>query len=303
MGVGTQDAELEEGHRHAARRATRSSSSTPTKKRSSHGIKSFKPTSAGRRYYDGQRLRGSHQAEAGEGAHRAPDLAPAVATTTAASPSRFRGGGHKQRYRLDRLEARQASASPRRWRHRVRSQPHRRASRCCTTPTARRRYILAPDGSRSGDRGVERATRTSSRATASAALHPARHDRSTTWSSRSARAPSSCAPPALPRSSWPRTATTRRSACRAARSARSTSTAAPPSVRCRTPSTPTSPRQGRSHALARSRPHNRGVSMNPVDHPMGGGEGRTSGGRHPCSPWGQLSKGQEDPQQQAHRQA
>ncbi len=39
------------------------------------------------------------------------------------------------------------------------------------------------------------------------------------------------------------------------------------------------------------RPHNRGVAMNPVDHPMGGGEGRTSGGRHPCSPWGQLAKG------------
>ena len=39
------------------------------------------------------------------------------------------------------------------------------------------------------------------------------------------------------------------------------------------------------------RPHNRGVSMNPVDHPMGGGEGRSSGGRHPCSPWGQLAKG------------
>ena len=39
------------------------------------------------------------------------------------------------------------------------------------------------------------------------------------------------------------------------------------------------------------RPHNRGVVMNPVDHPMGGGEGRTSGGRHPCSPWGQKSKG------------
>jgi large subunit ribosomal protein L2 len=41
------------------------------------------------------------------------------------------------------------------------------------------------------------------------------------------------------------------------------------------------------------RPHNRGVTMNPVDHPMGGGEGRTSGGRHPCSPWGQLSKGKK----------
>jgi large subunit ribosomal protein L2 len=39
------------------------------------------------------------------------------------------------------------------------------------------------------------------------------------------------------------------------------------------------------------RPHNRGVSMNPVDHPMGGGEGRSSGGRHPCSPWGMKAKG------------
>jgi large subunit ribosomal protein L2 len=39
------------------------------------------------------------------------------------------------------------------------------------------------------------------------------------------------------------------------------------------------------------KPHNRGVSMNPVDHPMGGGEGKTSGGRHPCSPWGQPAKG------------
>jgi large subunit ribosomal protein L2 len=47
---------------------------------------------------------------------------------------------------------------------------------------------------------------------------------------------------------------------------------------------------GRSRWLGR-RPHNRGVAMNPVDHPMGGGEGRSSGGRHPCSPWGQLSKG------------
>jgi large subunit ribosomal protein L2 len=47
---------------------------------------------------------------------------------------------------------------------------------------------------------------------------------------------------------------------------------------------------GRTRWLGR-RPHNRGVAMNPVDHPMGGGEGRTSGGRHPCSPWGQLAKG------------
>jgi large subunit ribosomal protein L2 len=49
---------------------------------------------------------------------------------------------------------------------------------------------------------------------------------------------------------------------------------------------------GRTRWLGR-RPHNRGVTMNPVDHPMGGGEGRTSGGRHPCSPWGQLAKGKK----------
>ncbi len=39
------------------------------------------------------------------------------------------------------------------------------------------------------------------------------------------------------------------------------------------------------------RPRVRAVAMNPVDHPMGGGEGRSSGGRHPCSPWGQIAKG------------
>ncbi|MBM3514620.1 MAG: 50S ribosomal protein L2, partial [Alphaproteobacteria bacterium] len=39
------------------------------------------------------------------------------------------------------------------------------------------------------------------------------------------------------------------------------------------------------------RPHNRGVSMNPVDHPLGGGEGKSSGGRHPVTPWGKPTKG------------
>jgi large subunit ribosomal protein L2 len=41
------------------------------------------------------------------------------------------------------------------------------------------------------------------------------------------------------------------------------------------------------------RPHNRGVAMNPIDHPHGGGEGRTSGGRHPVSPWGKPTKGKK----------
>ena len=47
---------------------------------------------------------------------------------------------------------------------------------------------------------------------------------------------------------------------------------------------------GRTRRLGR-RPRKPGVTLNPVDHPTGGPEGRTSGGRHPCSPWGQLSKG------------
>jgi len=47
---------------------------------------------------------------------------------------------------------------------------------------------------------------------------------------------------------------------------------------------------GRKRWLGR-RPHNRGVSMNPVDHPHGGGEGRTAGGRHPSTPWGVPTKG------------
>ena len=58
---------------------------------------------------------------------------------------------------------------------------------------------------------------------------------------------------------------------------------------------------GRNRWLGR-RPHNRGVTMNPVDHPHGGGEGRTSGGRHPVSPVGQADQGQEDTFEQSHGQ-
>jgi large subunit ribosomal protein L2 len=47
---------------------------------------------------------------------------------------------------------------------------------------------------------------------------------------------------------------------------------------------------GRNRWLGR-RPKVRGVAMNPVDHPLGGGEGKSSGGRHPCTPWGKPTKG------------
>ncbi|MFC1557154.1 50S ribosomal protein L2 [candidate division KSB1 bacterium] len=55
---------------------------------------------------------------------------------------------------------------------------------------------------------------------------------------------------------------------------------------------------GRNRWLGR-RPHVRGVAMNPIDHPMGGGEGKSSGGRHPCTPWGKPTKGYKTRSKQA----
>jgi large subunit ribosomal protein L2 len=55
---------------------------------------------------------------------------------------------------------------------------------------------------------------------------------------------------------------------------------------------------GRTRWLGK-RPSVRGVAMNPVDHPMGGGEGKSSGGRHPCTPWGQPTKGYKTRRKQA----
>jgi large subunit ribosomal protein L2 len=55
---------------------------------------------------------------------------------------------------------------------------------------------------------------------------------------------------------------------------------------------------GRSRWAGR-RPHTRGVVMNPIDHPMGGGEGKSSGGRHPCTPWGIPTKGHKTRKKQA----
>ncbi|MBZ0263703.1 50S ribosomal protein L2 [bacterium] len=55
---------------------------------------------------------------------------------------------------------------------------------------------------------------------------------------------------------------------------------------------------GKTRWLGR-RPNVRGVVMNPVDHPMGGGEGRSSGGRHPCTPWGKPTKGYKTRKKQA----
>jgi large subunit ribosomal protein L2 len=94
---------------------------------------------------------------------------------------------------------------------------------------------------------------------------------------RSAGTRSSCSP---------RRARRRRCACPPARSAWSSRTAARPSARSATPSTTSSAAARPAAALEGRRPTVRGVVMNPVDHPHGGGEGRTSGGRHPTNPKG-----------------
>jgi len=56
---------------------------------------------------------------------------------------------------------------------------------------------------------------------------------------------------------------------------------------------------GRKRWLGR-RPHVRGTAMNPVDHPLGGGEGKSHGGRHPCSPWGWITKGRRTRKKHKH---
>ena len=119
------------------------------------------------------------------------------------------------------------------------------------------------------------------------ALHPRRHHASTTSRCAPARAARSAAPRASPCSSSPRTATSPRCACRPPRCAACRSTAAPRSARSATPST-SSIKVGKAgrNRWKGVRPQTRGVAMNPVDHPLGGGEGRTSGGRPAVSPWG-----------------
>ena len=99
---------------------------------------------------------------------------------------------------------------------------------------------------------------------------------------------------------WRAKAPTRRFACARVKSARSTSTAARPSAKSQRRA------QLRQYGKAGAirwkgiRPTVRGVAMNPVDHPHGGGEGRTGEGQAPVSPWNTLTKGYRTRQQQAH---
>ena len=163
------------------------------------------------------------------------------------------------------------------------------ASRSSCTPTARSGTSCTPRGctratswSRGRARTAGPATRCRSRRSRSA-------PRCTTSSSRSGRAASSPGPPARAPRSWPRKASTSPSGSARPRCGWCTAAAWRRSARSGNAEHEllSVGKAGKSRWLGK-RPKVRGVAMNPVDHPLGGGEGKSSGGRPPTSPWGKV---------------
>ena len=201
--------------------------------------------------------------------------------------SRHRGGGHKQQYRVVDFRGTRTASRPR-------SPPSSttrtatRASRCCTTSTARSATSSPRPASQVGDMLQSgQGSEIRARQRAAAALHPGRDRGAQRRAQAGRRRRSSAAAPARRSSSWPRKACSPRCACPPPRCGASRSTAGPRSARSATPRPAliSIGKAGRNRWKGK-RPHVRGVAMNPVDHPLGGGEGKSSGGRHPVSPWG-----------------
>ena len=167
-----------------------------------------------------------------------------------------------------------------------------------------KRYILAPNRPEAGRPDRERPRRRHQAGQQpAAAQHPDRYGHPRRSSSSPVAAPRSPAPRVRACSSSPRTAPTPSCVCRPVRSATST-------LRCRATvgevgnaeqSNINWGKAGRMRWKGK-RPTVRGVAMNPVDHPHGGGEGKTSGGRHPRQPVG-SGRGPHPPPRQAKRQA
>ena len=255
-------------------------------------LKQFNPTSPGRRFMTTLTFDEITKDAAREEPHRAPAAARAAATTAGRITIRFIGGGHKQRYRIidfrrDKHDVPAKVAA-------IEYDPNRSARIALLHyADGEKRYILWPEGLKVGpDRGGGRRRR-----------HPARqlpppegdprghHDPQHRAAPRQGRPDGAQRRRRRPARGQGR-ATTPRSSCPRARCARSTSTAWPPSARSATSSTRTSPRaRPAARAGWAGARTTAGVAMNPVDHPHGGGEGKTSGGRHPVTPWGKPTKG------------
>jgi large subunit ribosomal protein L2 len=254
------------------------------------GIRTYRPTSPGRRFFTASDFSEVTRDEPERGLLE-PKPRTGGRNHYGRTTSRFRGGGHKKRYRVIDFK-RNKTGIPARVAH-IEYDPNRTARIALLHyADGEKTYILAPDGLRQGD---------------------------TVISSRHADIrPGNCLPLLyIPAGTTIHNVEMRRG--KGGQLVRSAGVAAQlmakdgdyaqvklPSgevrkvhVLCRATVGQVSNvehqnislgKAGRTRWLGR-RPHNRGVTMNPVDHPMGGGEGRTSGGRHPCSPWGQLSKG------------
>ena len=191
-----------------------------------------------------------------------------------------------------RLQARQARHSGHGVDGRIRPEPVRAD---CAADLRRRREALHPAAARPEGRATRLSpatTSTSCRAMRCRSSTSRSAPKCTTSSSRSARAARSPAAPARRCRSSRRTANTPRSRCRRARFSKihAECLATIGQVGNVDHENVSIGKAGRSRWMGK-RPHVRGVAMNPVDHPLGGGEGKTSGGRHPVSPWGQPTKG------------
>ena len=268
-------------------------------------IRKYKPTTPGRR--------GSSVADFVEITRSTPEkslLRPLPKTggrnNAGRITTRHIGGGHKRQYRVIDFRRNDKDGVTGQGRsHRVRPQPHR-AHRAAALRG--RREALHHRAEQ-----AERRATSSSRARAPTSS-PATTCRCATSPSVRSSTRSSSAPVAARRwparpvrrcASSPRTAPTPSCVCRPVRSATST-------LRCRATigevgnAEQSNINWGKAGRMRWKgvRPTVRGVAMNPVDHPHGGGEGKTSGGRHPVSPWGQKEGRTRQPQQgkrQAHR--
>jgi large subunit ribosomal protein L2 len=254
------------------------------------GIKSFKPTSAARRYYsvsdfaeitksEPERSLLEHQSSTGGRNHHGRIT------------SRFRGGGHKQRYRL--IDFKRAKIGVPALVASIEYDPNRTARIALLNyADGEKLYILAPDGLKVGDKIVS-SKNADIKPGNSLPLHAIPLGTSIHnielkkgKGGQICRSAGVAAQLMAKEGAWGQVRLPSGEVrlvhleCRATIGQVSNADHQNISIG----------KAGRTRWLG-VRPHNRGVTMNPVDHPMGGGEGRTSGGRHPCSPWGQLSKG------------
>ena len=255
------------------------------------GIKNYKPTSAARRYYSVSDFKEITKGKKPEKSLLEHQTSTGGRNAYGRITSRFRGGGHKQRYRIidwrrDKNGVPATVAS-------IEYDPNRTARIALLHYVdGEKRYILAPDGMNVGDKVLSHKSADIKPGNAMALRHI---PLGTTVHNvelkkgKGAQLVRSAGSGAVVMAKDGEYAQVRLPSgevrmvhqdCHATVGQVSNPDHANISIG----------KAGRSRWKGK-RPHNRGVTMNPVDHPMGGGEGRTSGGRHPCSPWGQLSKG------------